>query len=95
VRLRLDHDQHGGTAWSSTQESGENPKSEFRNPKQARRLKKEKLKKGRKKMAGVFQPFEFRICFGFRYSDFEFSFSGFMPKKAKAPRPGWAHGAKN
>jgi len=38
----------------------------------------------------------FRISiFGFRYSDFEFSFSGFMPKKAKAPRPGWAHGAKN
>jgi hypothetical protein len=36
VRLRLALDQHGGTAPSSTPESEENSKSEYRNPKQIR-----------------------------------------------------------
>jgi len=105
VRLRLDHDQHGGTARSSTPEWEQNSKLEIRNPKQTRRLKKGELEKRRAMMAGDFPLFEFQICFGFRASDFGFPFPAARkrpqldrssrPKKQNAPRPEKAHGAKN
>jgi hypothetical protein len=78
----LDYDQRGG-----------NSKLESRNPKQIRMA--ERLGPPLPHLLIRFPTFEpsslFRVsCFGFRIL-----FAGFTPEKAKAPRPGWAHGAKN